>query len=75
MKKSRPIKISSRWKPGHVVRVDSGIGTYEEVNPMHDNDKIQSALLARARERGSRTPVIVYLAIATAALAAVSVLV
>lgn len=25
--------ISSRWKPGHIVRHDSEAGTYEEINP------------------------------------------
>jgi hypothetical protein len=43
-------QLSSRWKPGHVVRRDTGAGTYEEINsPMYDNAeiKVQRALLAR----------------------------
>ena len=48
------IAISTRWKPGHVVRHDSLTGTFEEVNsPLNSGAEVfaQHALLARQRER------------------------
>ncbi len=33
---SRPlarVAIGSRWKPGHRITIDTGAGTFEEVNP------------------------------------------
>lgn len=40
--------IGTRWTPGHVVRIDSVTGRYEEINPPQlsaDALKLQQALL------------------------------
>ena len=43
------VSIGSRWKPGHVVRIDTEAGTFEEVNaPLASSTEayVQAALLA-----------------------------
>lgn len=42
--------ISSRWEPGHVTRIDTEAGTFEEVNsPLTSSTEahVQAALLHR----------------------------
>lgn len=42
------VAIGSRWQPGHVVRIDTRAGTFEEINPPCDRDderRLQTALL------------------------------
>lgn len=45
----KAVAISSRWAPGHRIRIDTEAGTYEEVNPPLVGDSeagVQFALLA-----------------------------
>lgn len=58
MTKSFPI-ISSRWKPGHVIRIDTQAGSFEEINaPLMSIDalNVQTALLPPLRQKPASTP-------------------
>jgi len=47
-----PALIGSRWRPGHVIRRDTELGTFESVNPPLETMTealVQRALLAKAK--------------------------
>jgi hypothetical protein len=51
----KPVAISSRWAPGHRIRIDTVAGSYEEVNaPLISAAEadVQAALLARSKPTG-----------------------
>jgi hypothetical protein len=52
------LKIGKRWKPGPVERRDTGIGFYEEINPVRlgkDAASLQDALLSHYTPRSKPT--------------------
>jgi len=51
----KAVAISSRWAPGHRIRIDTVAGSYEEVNPplvSAAEADVQAALLARSKPPG-----------------------
>lgn len=62
MTKTRPRAhpiISSRWQPGHVIRIDTQRGSFEEVNPpllSSAEIDVQTAFLPQLRKKPASTP-------------------
>lgn len=49
--------IGARWRPGHVVKIDTDAGTFEEVNGPCERDSeaaVQRALLAKPKPQAPR---------------------
>lgn len=52
-RRGKPVAISSRWKPGHVIRIDTERGSFEEINaPLLSSAEIdvQTALLSSTKK-------------------------
>jgi len=55
VRRGRPVAISSRWKPGHVIRIDTERGSFEEINaPLVSTTEavVQHVLLTKPKPTG-----------------------
>lgn len=56
--KTPTVDISSRWRPGHQIRIDTQIGSFEEVNPpllSSSEIDVQTAFLPPLRKKPAST--------------------
>jgi hypothetical protein len=73
----KPVAISSRWAPGHRIRIDTQAGTYEEVNPpliSAAEADVQAALLA-ARRKPTGYPLLWWISVCCIAFGSLTMIV